>query len=157
MPQFKTTKELMAFVQKAIDKSLTEDVYPVIVDEEIEAIDRVVYTYKAKGSYKRRMDKGGMGDPKNIVIKGGVAVGGTLIVENITPANPYINGFNMSDGLSDTDKDLPSVIESGYGYDYWMSATPRRFTQRTINALLASGACTIALKKGLIKQGISVI
>lgn len=43
MPQFKNTADLMAYLKKAVDESLTNDVFPIIRDEEVEAIKDIVY------------------------------------------------------------------------------------------------------------------
>ena len=156
MPKFKSTSDLMAYIRKAVDVSLSTDVFKAVNDAEVEAINDVVYSGKFSGAYARRGSSGGLGDPSNIVIVGGVATNGILAVKNITQPNPFLNGISASGGMATVNKDLPSVVESGYGYDYWKSSHPRRFTQITIQNLIASGACTSALKQGLIKQGIAV-
>lgn len=94
MPQFKNTADLMAYLKKAVDESLTNDVFPVIRDEEVEAIKDIVYSMDTSGYYQRRYDFGGIGDPYNIVIKGNTAQNGILSVINITDPNPYLNGRN---------------------------------------------------------------
>ena len=42
MPKFKSTKELMAYLQKRVDQVLTEDVFPVVQKEEVKAVDDVL-------------------------------------------------------------------------------------------------------------------
>ena len=74
MPQFKNTADLMAYLKKAVDESLTNDVFPIIRDEEVEAIKDIVYSMDTSGYYQRRYDFGGIGDPYNIVIKGYTAM-----------------------------------------------------------------------------------
>ena len=156
MPQFRNTASLMEYIKKAVDVALTADVYPTVRDEEVEAIDEVVYSYPTSDYYRRRGDSGGLGDRTNIIIKGGAAVDGVLTVVNIARPNPYLNGVDASGGMASVDKDLPSTVESGYGYDYWPSPKARKFTEKTIQKLSASGACTTALKVGLRSQGITV-
>lgn len=160
MPQFKSTADLMAYLRKAVDLSLTEDVYPVIRDEEVETIKDVVYSVDTSGYYKRRYDYGGIGDPYNIVIKGDTAKNGVLSVINITDPNPYLNGTGGD--RATVNKDLPYLIEHGRsgigdpGYDYWKRPKARPFTATTIERLQASGKCEKALKQGLIRRGIRV-
>lgn len=161
MPQFKSTADLMAYLRKAVDLSLTEDVYPVIRDKEKETIEDVVYSTKTSGLYHRRWpDGGGIGDPYNIVIRGDTAKNGVLSVINITDPNPYLNGI---DGARATvNKDLPYLIEYGRsgggdpGYDTWEHPKARPFTEKTIERLQTSGECEKALKQGLIRRGIRV-
>ena len=138
MPQFKNTADLMAYLKKAVDESLTNDVFPVIRDEEVEAIKDIVYSMDTSGYYQRRYDFGGIGDPYNIVIKGDAAKNGILSVINITDPNPYLNGRN------------------GDRADYWSRPKARPFTEITIERLQASGKCTQALKRGLMKKGITI-
>ena len=122
MPQFKNTADLMAYLKKAVDESLTNDVFPVIRDEEVEAIKDIVYSMDTSGYYQRRYDFGGIGDPYNIVIKGDAAKNGILSVINITDPNPYLNGRNGD--RATVNKNLPYLIEHGRGgsgdpgYDY---------------------------------------
>ena len=49
MPKFKSTKELMAYLQKRVDQVLTEDVFPVVQKEEVKAVDDVVYSMATSG------------------------------------------------------------------------------------------------------------
>lgn len=160
MPKFKNTAELMAYLRKTVDEALTEDVYPVIRDEEVETIKDVVYSQPTSGYYQRRYDLEGIGDPYNIVIKGNAAKNGIMSVINITEPNPYLNG--RSGDRATVNKDLPYLIEHGFGgsgdpgYDYWGRPKARPFTKKTIERLQASGDCTIALKKGLTKRGVTV-
>ena len=153
MPQFKNTKDLINYLKNAVDKSLTTDVFPVVKQEEIDSINSTVYSQKTSGQYQRRGNNGGIGDANNIVINGGAANNGILSVTNITKPNPYLNGVNGQKAT--INKNLPYVIESGKGYDYWQGKA-RPFTEKTIENLKEKQSCTAALKKGLIKQGISV-
>lgn len=160
MPQFKNTADLMAYVRKAVDTALTEDVFPVVQETEIKAIRDVVYSQPTSEYYQRRYGYDGLEDPYNIVIKGGVAKNGILSVVNITLPNPYLNG--RSGDYATTNKDLQYLIEFGYsrsgdpGYDYWPKPKARPFTATTIERLQASGEHKVALKNGLKRQGIAV-
>lgn len=164
MPQFKNTKDLLAYIRKAVDSSLNTEVFEEIKKAELTAIQEDVYEAYTPHKYVRRKDKGGLLDQSHIVKVGGVAKNGILIVANITPPNPYLNGLNNNDGISTTPSNstTPALIEygtyspSGYGYDYWRRAFPREFIEGTVERLKASGACTVALKRGLIRRGIAV-
>ena len=156
MPQFTNTSDLFAFVRKAIDEALTEDVFKVVRDAEIDTIMEVVYSTPTSGYYRRRGDAEGMGDPYNIEISGGAAKNGIMSVINVTLPNPYLNGGNERGGYSSTSKDLPSVIESGRGYDYWPKPKKRPFTAKTIARLQSSNEHVNALRSGLQKRGVSV-
>ncbi len=160
MPQFTNTADLIAYIKKAVDKSLTEDVYPVVQQAEVETVDEVVYSQKTSGFYRRRGEYEGIGDPYNIVIKGDVAKNGILSVINITLPNGYLNGENGD--RATMNKDLPYLIERGRshpgdpGYDYWKKPKARPFTAKTIERLKETGEHVAALKAGLKKQGITV-
>ena len=156
MPKFRSTKELLKYLQSTIDEVLTEDVFPVIQEAEIDTIMEVVYSQKTSGYYRRRGDAEGMGDPYNIEIQGGVAKNGILSVVNVTVPNPYLNGANERGGYASQNKHLPEVIEHGKGYDYWKKPKKRPFTAKTIERLQSSGECTTALKNGLRSRGIDV-
>lgn len=160
MPQFKNTKELMEYVRKSVDRSLNEDVFPVVQKEEVQAVEDIVYSQPTSGYYQRRYEYGGVGDPYNVVIKGGSAKNGVMIVINDTEPNPYLNG--RGGDRATVNKNLIYVIEHGRGqsgdpgYDYWPKPKARPFMEKTVERLKSSGACTEALKNGLRKQGMTV-
>lgn len=164
VPQFKNTKDLLAYIRKAVDLSLNTEVFDAVKKTELTAIQEDVYDAYTPHKYVRRKARGGLLDQSHIVKAGGVAKNGILIVANITPPNPYLNGINNNDGISTTPSNstIPALIEYGtyspygYGYDYWRRAFPREFIEGTVERLKASGACTVALKRGLIRQGIAV-
>lgn len=156
MPIFRNTAAPVDYVKGLIDEVLTEDVFPVIQEAEIDTIMEVVYSQKTSGYYRRRGDAEGMGDPYNIEIQGGVAKNGILTVVNVTVPNPYLNGANERGGYASQNKHLPEVIEYGKGYDYWKKPKKRPFTAKTIERLQSSGECTTALKNGLRSRGIAV-
>ena len=160
MPQFKNTADLMAYVRKAVDTALTEDVFPVVQKVEVDTIEDVVYSQPTSGYYRRRGEYDGLGDPYNIEIKGGVAKNGIMSVVNVAIPNSYLNGRNGD--YATTNKDLQYLVEFGHsrsgdpGYDYWRRPKARPFTATTIERLQASGECKTALKNGLKRQGIAV-
>lgn len=160
MPKFKNTKELVAYLQKKVDQVLTEDVFPVVQKEEVQAVQDVVYSMPTSGYYERRRTYGGIGDPHNVVIKGGTAKNGIMSVINDTDPNPYLNGRNGD--RATVNKNLSYVVEYGHGqsgdpgYDYWLRPKARPFTKTTIELLDSSSAHVIAMKNGLRKHGIKV-
>lgn len=160
MPQFKNTADLMAYVRKAVDTALTEDVFPVVQKTEVDTIEDVVYSQPTSGYYERRRGYDGLGDPYNIEIKGKVAKNGILSVVNVAIPNTYLNGRNGE--YATTNKNLQYLIEYGRsmtgdpGYDYWPKPKARPFTAKTIERLQDSDECKIALKNGLKRQGITV-
>lgn len=164
LPQFKDTASLMTYIRKAIDSSLTTEVFEEVKKTELTAIQEDVYDAYNPQNYVRRKTRGGLLDPSNIVRSGGVARKGILVVANVTPPNPYLNGINDEDGISSTPTNsiIPALIErgtyspKGYGYDYWKKAFPREFIEGTVERLKASDACTVALKKGLMRRGVPV-
>lgn len=156
MPRFRNTGRLFSYIRGAIDDTLSQEVFAVVQETEIDAIMEVVYSTSTSGYYRRRGDAEGMGDPYNIEIVGGYAQNGILSVVNVTVPNPYLNGWNESGGYASQNKNLPEVIEYGKGYDYWKKPKKRPFTAKTIERLQESGEHVKALKKGLEFRGITV-
>lgn len=160
MPKFTNTADLIAYIKKAVDESLTENVYPVVQQAEVDTIDAVVYSQRTSGYYHRRGEYEGIGDPYNIVIKGDVAKNGILSVVNITEPNRFLNGEGGA--RATVNKDLPYLIERGRshigdpGYDYWKKPKARPFTAKTIERLEETHEHVTALKDGLRKQGFTV-
>lgn len=149
-----------------IDAALNEAVYPIVQLVEGEAIVEDVYeVYKPK-YYHRRGNMGGLGDYDNIVIEGGSASNGRLVVVNDTPPNPYLNGYSKTGGMSEnidrfSGTNLSYLVEydrpiNGGYYEYWADHKARPFTHGTIERLRSSGDHVSALKTGLKKQGIKV-
>ncbi len=154
----KANQQLMA----KVDNAMTKEVFEEVRDEEAATIYSEVYKVYIPKIYRRRGESGGMGDPHNIEIRGGTAKGGTMVVVNITEPNP---GGCMNDSLVTTGKNLPELVEFGYGYKDYRYDFPkagatymrsRPFTAKTIEHLKESGAHVDALKVGLKRQGIKV-
>lgn len=158
MPQFKSVPALIAYVKKNIDSALDSEVFDVVKETEVQSAKEVVYGAYSPKSYKRRGSRGGISSESNVSKVGGGAHDGKLIVENITPTNPYLNGVDASRGLSRSASGpvLAGIVEFGYGYDYWRGSFAREFIYETILRLQASGECKDALKSGLIARGIPV-
>lgn len=153
----KVNRQLMPKINNALSK----EVFATVRDAEVASIEKEVYEVYDPQEYRRRMAAGGLADPDNIVIEGGVATGGRLSVINVTPPNP--GGCKNRRSVT-TDKDLPSLVEYGdgyHGYHYDFSSDgdymrPRPFTEKTAENLKKSGAHVKALKDGLRRQGIKV-
>lgn len=144
-----------------INNALSKEVFAKVRDAEVSTIKKEVYEVYDPQRYRRRMASGGLSDPKNIVIEGGAATGGKLSVINVTPSNP---GGCKNRKFVTTDKDLPSLVEygdgyQGYHYDFASDGAymgPRPFTETAAENLKKSGAHVKALKDGLRRQGIKV-
>lgn len=154
----KANKQLMS----KIDDAMTKEVFEEVRDEESATIYAEVYKVYKPRIYRRRGEYGGLGDPYNIEIQGGAAVGGKMAVVNMTEPNP---GGGVSDALVTTGKNLPELVEYGDGYKFYsydfptMGAAfmgPRPFTAKTIEHLKTSRAHVNALKTGLKRQGVDV-
>lgn len=154
----KANKQLMA----KIDDAMTKEVFAEVRDEEAATIYAEVYKLYTPRIYRRRGEYGGLGDPYNIEIQGGSAIGGRMAVVNMTAPNP---GGCTSDALVTTGKNLPELVEYGDGYKFYSYDFPKRgaafmgprpFTAKTIERLKRSCAHVNALKAGLKRQGINV-
>ena len=158
MPQFRSVPALIAYVKKNIDSALDNEVFEVVKDTEIQSVNEVVYDAYSPKSYRRRRNHGGLSSESNVSKVGGGAHNGKLIVENITPTNPFLNGVDASRGLSRSGSGpvLAGIVEFGYGYDYWRDSFAREFIYETILRLQASDSCRNALKSGLLSRGIPV-
>lgn len=162
MPQFKSVADLCSYLQKAVDSALTNEVFETVKEVEQSTIQEEVYNKYTPQNYKRRRYDGGLIADENIVIDGNTAKNGILIVKNITPPNPYLNGVSGAKSTTPEDSTTPYLVEygvynpNGYGYDYWKKPRKRPFVARTIDELQTSGACKVALKNGLKRQGITV-
>lgn len=154
-------KKVNGQLMPKINNALSKEVFAKVRDTEVSAIEKEVYEVYDPQGYRRRMASGGLSDPKNIVIEGGAATGGRLSVVNVTPQNP---GGCKNGKFVTTDKDLPSLVEygdgyQGYHYDFASDGAymgPRPFTETAAENLKKSGAHVKALKDGLRQQGVKV-
>ena len=137
-----------------VNKILDEDVSLIIKLTEQNAIIKEVYESYTPLLYDRREMNGGLADIQNIkhYVKDG-----SLVVKNVTPANPY---------KGTTNKNLPMLIEYGDGvhgnfYDYRRKGRdymkPRPFTATTISMLESNKDHITALKQGLRDHKIKVM
>lgn len=156
-----TIQEALAKVRpallKKIDEALTNEVFAEVQDEEAATIYEEVYKVYKPRMYRRRGEYEGLGDPENIVIKGGSAKGGVLTVVNVTDPNP---GGCPDEDMVTTGKDLPQLVEHGQGYRFYQYdfpsggryMKPRPFTARTKEHLQESKAHVKAMEAGLRKR-----
>lgn len=150
-------------LSRKIDAALSKEVFQAVRDEEAAVIESEVYdVYPEPSKYRRRRQNGGLADSGNIKIKGGAAKDGVLAVVNTTPPNP---GGCQNNGGVTVNKDLPQLIERGYGYRRFfydfpkMGASymgPRPFTAKAIENLKKNRAHVTALRDGLRRQGVKV-
>ena len=146
---------------KMVDNVLNREMYAEAKAAELEAIREVVYDAYDPLEYIRRGDRGGFADPDNIVIQGGAARNGRLVLKNVTPPDDRYDG-------STTGKDLAELIAYGHsrycrangvGYDF-ISKSPRRrqkymaprdFVGKA-HEIFAKEDKTAVLRKGLLRQ-----
>lgn len=149
-------------VQSQVDSVLSNEVFEAVKEEESAAIDAEVYGVYTPKKYRNRGLGAGMADPSNIVMDGGSASNGKLIVKNITEPNP--TGCEDNWRVT-TDKNLPELIEYGHGYksmgyDFPRNGQrymePRPFTKKTIENLKVNKAHIEAMKTGLKKRGLNI-
>lgn len=160
MPNFKDIKSLMNYVQKKIDLSLKNEVFPTVREIEIEHVQSDVYAeYPNPIVYERRKDEDGLTDIDNYEC---VVNKGVMSMTNTTESNT-----NYSGSIKES---LVGLIEygddNGYGrYDYpeeenkrrwkrYKYLKPRPFIQNTREDLEENKQHLFALKKGLNKLGI---
>lgn len=151
-------------LREKIDDVLTHEVFDEVRYEELESIDQVVYEPYPEGEYRRRERSGGLADEKHVVIDGGKAKNGRLVVKNITPPNPFLDGRNIDGGLSTTPENRPIGLlvekgisaRNGYGYDYWPRPKARPFRQKAVEHLKASGSYIDAMRDGLKRRKLKV-
>ena len=113
-----------------VDNVLNHEMFTEARKAETEAINGAVYDAYDPLEYDRRGSMGGFADPDNIVIQGGAARNGRLVLKNVTPPDDRYDG-------STTGKDLAELIAYGHsrycrvngvGYDF-ISKSPRRRKQ----------------------------
>jgi hypothetical protein len=148
---------LFSHIEARINWALGDEVMDAVRKAEAKAIDAEVYSVYSPSVYVRRGESKGLGDPRNIRMAEKPS-NGVLVVVNETKPNP--NPFK-SDSM---EKNLPELVEYGHGnrwmYDYPRDGLaymePRPFTARTASDLRASRDHVEALRRGLIRRGMSV-
>lgn len=145
MPTFSSLKEMEKYIQDEINKSLKNDVAPVVKEVMSAEVQNTVYSVYEPKMYKRRYNNGGLMSENNMndtLIKDGV-----IAVSNDTP----FNGKNYSG------KTLTEVVVTGEGYTYdypYEYNQPRDFIEATRKDLIQTQAHTKALVNGLKKSGV---
>ncbi len=138
MPQFRSLSQLGGYINDLAKKSIKEDVAPAVKQRMQENIETMVYSYEPKryertGQLKEDIDIRDVED-------------GVVIVPTRTD--------------EETGKYIPSVIESGVGYNYtgygYEYEKPRPFVSQTRNDFQDSGEHIQLLKQGLKKNGLDV-
>lgn len=154
MPKFKDLKSLYTYINKSINKSLVNDVAPVVEKALDEAIDSTVYNSYTPSDYDRRFE---LGNPKNITSE--LIQDGVLITKDIAQPNDSVLGYTY---VPETDTIFAGWINEGQvpnifnGRDDYPWMHERDFIGNAINNLKESGDVDEALKRGLEKQGIAV-
>lgn len=159
--KFKGLDKALKVIQDKVNDALLHEVADTIKETERERIYDDVYT-RDPGRYTRRYDAGGLGDINNMheYLEGD----GVLGVAQGTPFNPYINGVNEDDGISqNTDRGvngLDGLVNYGNGWsgiNYDVKAWgPTNFIENTVAELKSTGKHVEALKQGLKKRGLDV-
>ena len=141
--EFNNLKELQSFLKSKINKSLIENVSPVVIETMNDSVDSIVYSEYSPVMYERRMDKGGLSDIS--IMDGELISDGVLSVSNGQPDN------------------LVETVITGDGYIFhpWNGKRgayekPRDFISNTVETLKKTKRHVNALREGLKKQGINV-
>ena len=145
MPTFSSLKEMEKYIQDEINKSLKNDVAPVVKEVMSAEVQNTVYSVYEPKRYERRYDNYGLGDTRNMEFP--KVENGKLEVSNNTP----FKGKNYSG------KSLTEVVVTGEGYTYdypYEYNQPRDFIEATREDLIQTQAHTKALVNGLKKSGI---
>lgn len=141
--EFNNLKELQSFLKSKINKSLIENVSPVVKETMHDSVDSIVYLEYSPVVYERRMDKGGLSDIS--IMDDELISDGVLSVSNGQP-----------DSLVET-----VITGEGYTYHPWNGTRgayekPRDFISNTVETLKKTKRHVNALRDGLKKQGINV-
>lgn len=160
MPTYKNMSQALEYIQKAINKSLQNEVKDAVAKTMDEKIDEVVYSSYSPTMYDRR---GELGNIDNIV--GEVVSNGVLEVKNIAQPSPSVLGGQYDQavryGVYGEDMSLTDWVVNGKvpnifnGNDYpWMHE--RDFIEATREELKKSAIIESALAKGLRKYNLTL-
>jgi len=151
MAQYTSFETLLADLQKQVNKSLVEDVAPVVKDVMRDNILSTVYSAYKPVKYIRRYNDGGLLDNENIHSE--LVSDGTISITNDTPINEEYDG-------DDSTMSLTEQIIEGKGYSYNLEGAAylesRDFMEDTREELRQTGDHVEALKNGLRKKGFEV-
>lgn len=152
MLKFDSVEAVVKYIEGAVQEALAGEVTDIVKSTESKVIEQTVYDAYSPKMYKRRHD---MGYPSNMSASVSEL---TLEVTNTTPPNE--EGFDSESVLYPekltTNKDLSAVVEYGSGYDYWDTAFPRPFTQKTVEELASNKKVVYAIARALRARGIKV-
>ena len=148
-------------IKPVVNDALLTDVADTIKIVEREHIYDDVYT-RDPGRYTRRYDNGGLGDMDNMYeyLEGD----GLLGVAQGTPFNPYINGVDDEDGISENTSrgmnGLDGLVNYGDGWkDIRYDVKPwgsTGFIEKTVGELKSTKEHVGSLRNGLIARGLDV-
>lgn len=164
MPAYNSIQAALAAIQKkvmdSVNDTLLNEVSHVVKVAEVHRIMEDVYSRETGGQYERRYFDGGLGDPANL--KERLEGDGVLAISNDTPFNPYLNGLDESNGLSENSGrfGLAGLVNFGDGwngieYD-WAKSGETNFIENTRIELSSEKTHVNAMKDGLKKRGFNV-
>ena len=135
---FKNINNLLKYIEKQVQDTMTNEVADAVKDNMAEAIRTSVYAAYSPQYYKRRMNNGGLSDVRNMEVS---EIQNSIVVHDAAPLD---NGRN--------DYDLDDIIVNGLGNQPF----ERDFYSETVERLSENQEHTEALKQGLKKRGIDV-
>lgn len=149
MATYKNFDELLAYLQKAVNDTLENEVADTVKQCMEQAIDVEVYSVYTPIKYDRRGDAGGLGDTGNI--NAALIEDGLLQVTNDTP-------LNNTYGINQSGKTLTEIVVTGEGYMYAFDPNaayldPRDFIGLTKRMLDEGKLAEVAVNKGLKRYG----
>lgn len=138
-------QDFMNVLNFAIDDTMARDMREAVIGELRETIQKKVYDeYPEPKQYERKMDNGGLTDPRNFEvdyddrIKLLTAYSTRVDWEPTTPYHPKRFVF-------------PVVEEEIWRYDWWKEAKPRPFHEPAEKELVESGLADRVLERGVEK------
>lgn len=138
-------QDFMNVLNFAIDDTMARDMREAVIGQLRETIQKKVYdAYPEPKQYERKMDNGGLTDPRNFEvdyddrIKLLSAYSTRVDFEPTTPYHPKRFVF-------------PVVEEEIERYDWWKEAFPRRFHEPAEKSLVESGLADRVLEQGVEK------
>ena len=151
----KNSQELYNELMERINKSLLDDVAPMVEKTMLEHIENDVYRAYSPSSYMRRGEKDkGLLDPENIITT--PEHDGCISISNQTLGREFYFYEREPVRSDNADKPIAEIIETGEGYDYWDNAFPRPFMKNTVDEIKTEKKHIEKLKDGLKKLGLEV-
>lgn len=161
MAKTKSISEVLKAIKEKVQDTLINDVAEAVKNVEIYHVYNDVYSRPESAAYERRYSNGGIGDVRNIEK---YIEGDTLVLDNNTEFNPYLNGrdsFNGNSMNAGRAEGLDGLIEYGDGwnginYDWAENEPGRPFIRNTIDDLNQSKDHVRMMIAGLRKRGLDV-